>query len=94
MVHFPSLENGLISCINVLDFLYSLTNILTNILVYSYTLMDNMLDYQSRDCKIGPLLLWSFGRDFKPKSHLRTGLSRPFLGMGPRPLELGKIASF
>ena len=23
-----------------------------------------------------------------------TGLSHPFLGMGPGPLELGKIASF
>ena len=33
--------------------------------------VDNTLDYQSRDRMIDPPLLWSFGWDFKPRSHLR-----------------------
>ena len=35
-------------------------------------------------------------RNFGPISIIvpNTGLSQPFLGMGPGPLELGKIASF
>ena len=33
--------------------------------------VDNTLDYQSRDRKIDPPLHRSFGRDFKPRSRLR-----------------------
>ena len=33
--------------------------------------VDNTLDYQSRDPKIDPPLLRSFGLDFKPRSRLR-----------------------
>ena len=33
--------------------------------------VDNTLDYQSRDRKIDPPLLRSFGWDFKPRSRLR-----------------------
>ena len=32
--------------------------------------VDNTLDYQSRDRKIDPPLHRSFGRDFKPRSRL------------------------
>ena len=32
--------------------------------------VDNTLDYQSRDREIDPPLRRSFGRDFKPRSHL------------------------
>lgn len=32
--------------------------------------VDNTLDYQSTD----PMLLWSFGREFKPKSRLRMNV--------------------
>ena len=35
------------------------------------SVVDNKLDYQSRDRKIDPPLLRSFGRDFKPKIRLR-----------------------
>ena len=33
--------------------------------------VDNTLDYQSRDRKLDPPLHRSFGRDFKPRSRLR-----------------------
>ena len=36
--------------------------------------MDNPLNCQSRDCKIDFSLFWSFGSDFKPKSHIRMTL--------------------
>ena len=32
--------------------------------------VDNTIDYQSRDCKTDPPLLRSFGRDFKARSRL------------------------
>ena len=30
----------------------------------------------------------------RPSISLKTGLSHPFLGMGPGPMELGKFAAF
>ena len=35
------------------------------------SIVDNRLDYHSSGRKFDPLLLWSFRRDFKPRSHLR-----------------------
>ena len=35
------------------------------------SVVDHTLDYQHRDHKIGPPLLWSFRLDFKPRSCLR-----------------------
>ena len=40
-----------------------------------------------------PLLVWSTVIE-SDVSYFITGLSHPFLRMGPGPLELGKIASF
>ena len=34
------------------------------------SVVDHTIDYQSRDSKIDPLLLRSFGSDFKLRSHL------------------------